>query len=88
MNGMRNPAEPRDLSRVNRSGIVLGEGAWLYVLEELEPPMLVTQRSMPEITGYGATCDAYHRVRLEEGGDEPARACGWHGRMRPRAGRR
>lgn len=27
-----------------------------------------------EITGYGATCDAYHRVRLEEGGDEPARA--------------
>jgi len=27
-----------------------------------------------EITGYGATCDAYHRVRLEDTGEEPARA--------------
>jgi 3-oxoacyl-[acyl-carrier-protein] synthase II len=27
-----------------------------------------------EILGYGSTCDAYHRVRLQEGGDEPARA--------------
>ena len=27
-----------------------------------------------EIAGYGATCDAYHRVRLEENGLEPARA--------------
>src|SRR5207244_7008405 len=27
-----------------------------------------------EIAGYGSTCDAYHRVRLEETGDEPARA--------------
>src|SRR5262249_40316182 len=27
-----------------------------------------------EIIGYGSTCDAYHRVRLEESGDEPARA--------------
>ena len=27
-----------------------------------------------EITGYGVTCDAYHRVRLEENGIEPARA--------------
>ena len=27
-----------------------------------------------EVTGYGSTCDAYHRVRLQEGGDEPARA--------------
>ena len=27
-----------------------------------------------EIAGYGSTCDAYHRVRLEENGIEPARA--------------
>jgi 3-oxoacyl-[acyl-carrier-protein] synthase II len=27
-----------------------------------------------EIAGYGSTCDAYHRVRLEENGVEPARA--------------
>lgn len=63
----------RPFSR-NRSGIVLGEGAWLYVLEELEHAKARDAKIYAEITGYGATCDAYHRVRLEEGGDEPARA--------------
>ena len=29
-----------------------------------------------EIAGYGSTCEAYHRVRLEECGEEPARAIG------------
>lgn len=69
--------EPKRASRpfsLNRSGIVLGEGAWLYVLEELEHARDRNARIYAEITGYGATCDAYHRVRLEEGGDEPARA--------------
>ena len=33
-----------------------------------------SERSTAEITGYGSTCDAYHRVRLQENGDEPARA--------------
>jgi 3-oxoacyl-[acyl-carrier-protein] synthase II len=31
-------------------------------------------RVYAEIAGYGSTCDAYHRVRLEENGVEPARA--------------
>ena len=60
----------------DRSGMVLGEGAWIYILEELEH---ARQRGVPiyaEITGYGATCDAYHRVRLAEDGNEPARAMG------------
>ena len=63
----------RPFSR-NRSGIVLGEGAWIYVLEELEHALQRGGKIYAEIKGYGATCDAYHRVRLEEGGDEPARA--------------
>ena len=31
-------------------------------------------RLLGEILGYAATCDAYHRVRLDESGEEPARA--------------
>ena len=46
----------------------------MYVLEEFEHAMQRGAKIYAEITGYGATCDAYHRVRLEEGGDEPARA--------------
>src|SRR5204862_2569795 len=64
---------PRPFS-LNRSGIVLGEGAWIYVIEELEHAKERGAKMYAEITGYGATCDAYHRVRLEESGDEPARA--------------
>jgi 3-oxoacyl-[acyl-carrier-protein] synthase II len=69
--------EPHRASRpfsLNRSGIVLGEGSWIYVLEELERAKNRGAKIYAEITGYGATCDAYHRVRLEESGDEPARA--------------
>jgi 3-oxoacyl-[acyl-carrier-protein] synthase II len=69
--------EPQRASRpfsLNRSGIVLGEGSWIYVLEELEHARDRGAKIYAEITGYGATCDAYHRVRLEESGDEPARA--------------
>ena len=69
--------EPHRASRPfsrNRSGMVLGEGAWIYVLEELNHARERGARIYAEITGYGATCDAYHRVRLAEDGDEPARA--------------
>jgi len=69
--------EPHRASRpfsLDRSGIVLGEGAWIYVLEELDHARNRGAKIYAEITGYGATCDAYHRVRLAEDGDEPARA--------------
>lgn len=69
--------EPHRASRpfsLGRSGIVLGEGAWIYVLEEMEQARERGAKIYAEVTGYGATCDAYHRVRLEESGDEPARA--------------
>src|SRR2546425_819980 len=69
--------EPQRASRPftrNRSGMVLGEGAWIYVLEEYDRAKQRDAKIYAEITGYGSTCDAYHRVRLQEGGDEPARA--------------
>jgi 3-oxoacyl-[acyl-carrier-protein] synthase II len=58
----------------NRSGMVLGEGAWIFVLESYDGAKQRDAKIYAEIVGYGSTCDAYHRVRLQEGGDEPARA--------------
>src|SRR3954451_8223972 len=55
-------------------GMVIGGGSWMYVLEDLESATARSARIYGEIAGYGATCDAYHRVRLEENGVEPARA--------------
>ena len=69
--------EPERASRPfsrDRSGIVLGEGAWVFVIEEYERARRRGAGIYAQITGYGATCDAYHRVRLEENGEEPARA--------------
>ena len=69
--------EPHRASRPfskDRSGIVIGEGSWVYVLETLESAQERGAEIYAEVAGYGVTCDAYHRVRLEENGVEPARA--------------
>lgn len=69
--------EPRRASRPfsrDRDGFVIAEGAWFFVLEERERALARGARILGEIAGYGSTCEAYHRVRLEECGEEPARA--------------
>jgi 3-oxoacyl-[acyl-carrier-protein] synthase II len=65
----------RPFSR-DRDGFVLGEGAWMFVLEDYERAKARGAKIYAEIAGYGSTCEAFHRVRLEECGEEPARAIG------------
>jgi 3-oxoacyl-[acyl-carrier-protein] synthase II len=65
----------RPFSR-DRDGFVLAEGAWFFVIEDREHALARGAHIYGEICGYGSTCEAYHRVRLEECGEEPARAIG------------
>jgi 3-oxoacyl-[acyl-carrier-protein] synthase II len=58
----------------DREGFVIAEGSWFFVLEEREHAIARGAKILGEIAGYGSTCEAFHRVRLEECGEEPARA--------------
>ncbi len=53
-----------------RDGFVLGEGAWMYVVEREDRARARGARIYATVEGYHSTCDAYHRVQMDPEGTE------------------
>src|SRR5437660_3478547 len=58
----------------DRNGFVLAEGSWMFVVEDYDHARARGARIYAEIAGYGCTCEAFHRVRMSDSPEEPARA--------------
>ena len=69
-----NPAAASRPFDRGRDGFVLGEGAWMLVLEREDRARARGARVYATIDGYGSTCDAYHRVQMNPDGEQIVRA--------------
>lgn len=68
------PAEASRPFDRGRDGFVLGEGAWMVVLEREERARARGATIYATLDGYGSTCDAYHRVQMDPAGEQIVRA--------------
>ena len=64
----------RGRSIAGATGFVLGEGAWMVVLEREDRARARGATIYATIDGYGSTCDAYHRVQMDPDGEQIVRA--------------
>ena len=69
-----NPAAASRPFDRGRDGFVLGEGAWMLVLEREDRARARGAKVYATIDGYGSTCDAYHRVQMNPDGEQIIRA--------------
>jgi 3-oxoacyl-[acyl-carrier-protein] synthase II len=56
-----------------RDGFVLGEGAWMMVLEREDRARARGAPVYARVEGYASTCDAYHRVQMDPDGEQIVR---------------
>jgi 3-oxoacyl-[acyl-carrier-protein] synthase II len=68
------PAEASRPFDAGRDGFVLGEGAWMLVLEREDRARARGAHIYATVDGHGSTCDAYHRVQMDPDGEQIVRA--------------